>query len=116
MLPQAPNHGDSESTDKRGADSIRDPAARGGRSFQFATSPPSIAPPDATAVLNHCAIDCFDLALADVGLANDYVLRQVLHDYFPWATTTTMARFHQSADDVPNGLSIPHWSWDGLQV
>ena len=53
--------------------------------------------------------------LADVGLANDGVLRQVLHDYFVWATTTTMSRYHQSADDVPNGLSIPHWSWDGLQ-
>ena len=61
------------------------------------------------------AIACFDLALADVGLADDDVLRQVLHDYFAWATTTTMARYHQSADDVPNGLSIPHWSWDGLQ-
>jgi hemoglobin len=40
----------------------------------------------------------------------------VLHDYFAWATTKTMSRYHQSADDVPNGLSIPHWSWDGLQV
>jgi hemoglobin len=43
------------------------------------------------------------------------VLRQVLHDYFTWATTTTMSRYHHSADDVPNGLSIPRWSWDGLQ-
>ena len=41
-------------------------------------------------------------------------LRQVLHDYFAWATTTTMARYHRSADDVPDGLRIPHWSWDGL--
>ena len=62
------------------------------------------------------AIACFDQALADVGLANDGALRQVLHDYFAWATTTTMSRYHQCADDVPNGLSIPHWSWDGLQV
>ena len=62
------------------------------------------------------AIACFDQALADVGLANDGALRQVLHDYFAWATTTTMSRYHQSANDVPNGLSIPHWSWDGLQV
>jgi hemoglobin len=53
---------------------------------------------------------CFDQALADVGLANDGGLRQVLHDYFAWATTTTMSRYHQSADDVPIGLSIPHWS------
>ena len=36
------------------------------------------------------AIDCFDQALADVGLADDDRLGQVLHDYFAWATTTTM--------------------------
>lgn len=62
------------------------------------------------------AIACVDQALADVGLADNDVLRQVLHDYFAWATTTTTSRYHQSADDVPNGLSIPQWSWDGLQV
>lgn len=61
------------------------------------------------------AIQCFDLALIDAGLASDEALRQVLHDYFAWATTTTMARYHRSADDVPNGLSIPRWSWTGLQ-
>jgi hemoglobin len=66
--------------------------------------------------MDNRAIACFDLALADVGLANDTVLRQVLHDYFAWATTTTMARYHESAEDVPSGLSIPKWSWDGLQV
>ena len=61
------------------------------------------------------AIACFDQALADTGLATDDRLRQVLHDYFAWATTTTMARYHRSADDVPDGLAIPRWSWDGLQ-
>jgi hemoglobin len=63
------------------------------------------------------AIACFDRALADIGLAEagDDRLRQVLHDYFAWATTTTMARYHRSADDVPDGLRIPSWSWDGLQ-
>ena len=60
------------------------------------------------------AIACFDQALADIGLANDGALRQVLH-YFSWATTTTMSRYFHSADDVPKGLSIPHWSWDGLR-
>jgi hemoglobin len=25
-----------------------------------------------------------------------------------------MARYHRSADDVPDGLAIPRWSWDGL--
>ena len=66
--------------------------------------------------MNRRAIACFDQAVADVGLANDDALRQVLHDYFAWTTTTTMSRYHRSADDVPNGLSIPHWSWDGLQA
>jgi hemoglobin len=60
------------------------------------------------------AIDCFDAALADVGLADDDRLRRVLHDYFEWTTTSTMARYHRSEDDVPDGLTIPRWSWDGL--
>ena len=60
------------------------------------------------------AIACFDRALDDVGLTAE-PLRRVLHDYFAWATTTTMARYHDSADDVPAGLTIPRWSWDGLQ-
>ncbi len=64
--------------------------------------------------MNRRAIDCFDLALADVGLDKNAVLRQVLHDYFAWATTTTMYRYHRSAEDVPNGLKIPCWSWEGL--
>jgi hemoglobin len=60
------------------------------------------------------AIACFDQAMTDAGLAGDERLRQVLHDYFAWATTTAMARYPGSADDVPDGLRIPHWSWDGL--
>jgi hemoglobin len=60
------------------------------------------------------AIDCFDQALVDVGLAGDDRLRKVLHDYFAWATATTMARYHESADDVPEGLRLPKWSWEGL--
>ena len=60
------------------------------------------------------AVACFDEALTDIGLTEE-PLRSVLHDYFSWATTTTMARYHHSADDVPSGLRIPHWSWDGLQ-
>lgn len=59
------------------------------------------------------AIVCFDHALADVALG-DGRLGRVLHDYFAWVTTTTMSRYHRSADDVPDGLRIPRWSWDGL--
>ena len=61
------------------------------------------------------AIACFDQALADAGLAGDEKLAQALHDYFTWATTVSMTRYPESADDVPAGLTIPRWSWDGLQ-
>lgn len=60
------------------------------------------------------AIACFDQAMSDIGLTAE-PLRQVLHDYFAWATTTSMARYPKSAEDVPDGLAIPRWSWDGLQ-
>jgi hemoglobin len=59
------------------------------------------------------AIACFDQALEDAGLAGDEVTRQTLHDYFAWAVTTTMAAYPGSPDDVPAGLPIRRWSWDG---
>lgn len=60
------------------------------------------------------AIDCFDRALEDAGLGHDHDLRDTLHDYFVWAATTSMTRYPRSPDDVPSGLAIPRWSWDGL--
>jgi hemoglobin len=62
------------------------------------------------------AIACFDLALEDAGFAADPGLRRALHEYFAWATTTAMAAYPESADDVPAGLAIARWSWDGLQA
>ena len=59
------------------------------------------------------AIACFDQALEDVGLARGDRLWQALHDYFAWSTNNTMARYHHSADDVPEGLRIVKWSWEG---
>jgi hemoglobin len=35
-------------------------------------------------------------------------------DDFAWATPASMGRYRESADDVPEGLTIPRWSWDGL--
>ena len=64
--------------------------------------------------MNARAVACFDRALEDAGLASDERLRRTLHDYFAWATTVDMYRYHRSADDVPSGLRMPQWSWDGL--
>jgi hemoglobin len=63
--------------------------------------------------MDNRAIACFDQAMADVGISDER-LRQVLHDYFAWATMGSMARYPRSEQDVPAGLGIPHWSWDGL--
>jgi hemoglobin len=60
------------------------------------------------------AIDCFDRALIDVGLDSDQRLIAVLHDYFAWATHNSMDAYPNDANEVPDGLPFPHWSWDGL--
>jgi len=61
------------------------------------------------------AIACFELALVDVGLTATDSPGRDLRDYFAWATTGAMSRFHDSADDVPDGMTIPHWGWSGPQ-
>jgi hemoglobin len=61
------------------------------------------------------AILCFDQALTDIGVADDAPLRQVLHDYFAWSTSVSFSRYFRSAEDVPIGLVLPHWSWSGLE-
>jgi hemoglobin len=58
------------------------------------------------------AIVCFDQALVDAGIDAEPV-RRALHDYFAWATRTGMHQYDRSADDVPDGLTIPRWTWDG---
>jgi hemoglobin len=60
------------------------------------------------------AIACFEGAMDDVGLV-DFRLRRVLQDYFTWVTVRTMAAYPDDANDVPDGLRIPRWSWDGLR-
>ncbi len=62
------------------------------------------------------AIACFDEALADAGLDSDARLKTALHDYFTWATRISMAAYPSSADDVPEALAFPTWSWNGLVV
>jgi hemoglobin len=63
--------------------------------------------------MNARAIACFDAALGDAGIERQDPAWQVLHDYFAWGTPA-VNRFERSEDDVPDGLQIPRWSWDGL--
>ncbi len=55
---------------------------------------------------------CFAHALDDAELPSDPQLRATLKAYFRWATEL-MARYPRSEDDVPDGLVLPRWSWDG---
>jgi hemoglobin len=63
--------------------------------------------------MNERAIACFDAALGDIGIGRDEPAWRALHEYFAWSTPE-VNRFERSAGDVPDGLQIPHWSWDGL--
>ncbi|MFD7160777.1 DUF6596 domain-containing protein [Kribbella sp. NPDC059898] len=63
--------------------------------------------------MNRLAIDCFDQAMTDAGLTDPRV-RQVLHDYFAWATFNTM--YQHRGEDIQDGQAVVQWSWDGLQA
>ncbi|MBC7896644.1 MAG: oxidoreductase [Cytophagaceae bacterium] len=58
------------------------------------------------------AIACFDLALDDAKLPADPRLRATLQAYFRWATHR-MAAYPASPNDVPRGLPVARWSWEG---
>ena len=59
------------------------------------------------------ALECFERAVEDAGLSDDPDVRDALVAYFSWAVGY-MSTYHGSADDVPDGLTVPQWSWDGL--
>ena len=59
------------------------------------------------------AVECFAAAVVDAGLADDPAVRDALVAYFTWATGY-MGTYHGSVDEVPDGLTVPRWSWDGL--
>jgi hemoglobin len=55
---------------------------------------------------------CFAQALDDARLPDDERLRTTLTAWFRWATAD-MASHPDSADEVPEGLPLPTYSWDG---
>jgi hemoglobin len=57
---------------------------------------------------------CFMLAADDAGWPADPEFRSVIRAYIDWAVDT-VALSHIGDTDVPAGLALPHWSWDGLQ-
>ncbi|CAA9323264.1 MAG: hypothetical protein-similar to truncated hemoglobins [uncultured Friedmanniella sp.] len=57
-------------------------------------------------------VECFVAAADDAGLPADPALRGALRAYMEWAVDDLLS--HEEPDDVPAGVSMPHWTWDGL--
>ena len=58
------------------------------------------------------AQSCFSQAIDDAGLPDNPRLRSTLNAYFRWATER-MSGHPESADNVPDGLAMARWSWNG---
>jgi len=58
------------------------------------------------------ALACFVAALDDAGIPDDPRLRSTLTDYFAWGIAA-LNHTYTSVDDVPDGLPLPSWSWEG---
>jgi hemoglobin len=57
-------------------------------------------------------VDCFVGAMDDAGLPGDPEFRAAMRAYMVWAVEDFVA-YPDDADDVPGGLTVPSWSWDG---
>ena len=54
------------------------------------------------------------LAADDAELPADPEFRAAIRGYIDWAVPT-VALSHPDDTDIPSGLTVPRWSWDGLQ-
>lgn len=62
--------------------------------------------------LNRRFVECFVAAMDDAGLPEDAEFRAAMRAYMTWAVGEFNGHPH-GAEDVPPGLPIPRWSWDG---
>ncbi len=58
-------------------------------------------------------VRAFNAAAQDAGLPADPEFRAALSAYMEWAVAQVMLISPQGSV-VPEGLPMPHWSWDGL--
>jgi hemoglobin len=65
--------------------------------------------------LGEAFVECFVRAADDAGLPGDAEFRAALRAYMEWAVAQVMACSPQGSQ-VPAGLTVPRWSWDGPQA
>jgi len=58
-------------------------------------------------------VGCFVQAADDAGLPPDPEFRAALRAYMEWAVAGVLD-YGDPAAEVPAGLAMPRWSWDGL--
>ena len=59
-------------------------------------------------------VACFVQAADDADLPDQPEFRSALRAYMEWAVRQVHA-YSPRGSSVPDGLVVPHWSWDGLQ-
>jgi hemoglobin len=60
-------------------------------------------------------VDCFVHAADDAQLPADPEFRAALRSYMEWAVAEVLA-YPGPPAEVPAGLAVPRWSWNGLQT
>lgn len=60
-------------------------------------------------------VSCFVGAAEDAGLPADPEFRGALEAYMRWAVDEVLS-YPDPTPPVPAGLSMPRWSWEGLQA
>ncbi|MEO8330716.1 MAG: oxidoreductase [Candidatus Nanopelagicales bacterium] len=59
--------------------------------------------------------ECFVKAIDDANLPHDAEFRAALRAYIDWAVDDVL-RYSDVDARAPEGLSLPRWSWNGLQT
>lgn len=57
-------------------------------------------------------VACFVAAADDAGLPEDPEFRAALRDYMVWAVSDVLV-WSPEGSEVPAGVAVPHWSWEG---
>ncbi|HLX89717.1 MAG TPA: hypothetical protein VKR22_14835, partial [Acidimicrobiales bacterium] len=60
-------------------------------------------------------VSCFMAAADDAGLPRDTEFRRAIRSYMEWAVDDVALSHPDSAEDVPDGLMMPRWGWQGRE-
>ena len=60
-------------------------------------------------------VECFMQAADDAELPDDPEFRAALRSYMQWAVADVLV-YSPVGAEVPSGVAMPHWSWDGRQA